>query len=148
MSSNVRPASATACWHASIVSDSGGTICRLPIFDMPIPVIAAASSNFFSVSIGETCLPKSCGAISSTACGPVFFSAVGAKTGSQTGPDLVLGLVELDRHGLAQLEVVGFAVNDVGGQPDPRILDDRDLRDDIGRRQVGKAEAVVDRERR
>ncbi len=71
-----------------MVNDSGGTICRLPIFDMPIPVIAAASSNFSLVSIGETCLPKSCGAISSTACGPVFFSAVGVNTGSQTVPTL------------------------------------------------------------
>ena len=40
MSSNVRPASATAASHASMVSDSGGTICRRPILDMPIPVIA------------------------------------------------------------------------------------------------------------
>ncbi len=55
MSSNVKPASATACAHAAMVSDSGGTICLRPIVDMPIPVMAEWSSNFSFVSIGRTC---------------------------------------------------------------------------------------------
>ena len=40
MSSKVKPASATAASHASMVSDSGGTISRRPSRDTPMPVIA------------------------------------------------------------------------------------------------------------
>ena len=148
MSSNVSPASATAASHASMVSDSGGTISLRPIFDMPIPVIAECSSNFSFVSIGRTYLPKSCGAISSTGCGPVLFSAVGLKSGSQTAPALSSSFSNSDLDGLAELEFVGLALNDVGGQPNPRVLDDGDLGHHVRRREVGKAEAVVDGEGR
>ena len=48
-------------------------------------------------------------------------------------------LLEDDLDLLAELELVGIAVDDVGGQPDPRILDDRDLRHHVGRRQPGQA---------
>ena len=148
MSSNVRPASATACSQASMVNDSGGTICRLPIFDMPIPVIAAASSNFSSVSIGRDVLAEvlRCDLVDGLRAGLLLRG--GREDRQPDGPDLVLGLLELDLDGLAQLELVGFAVNDVGGQPNPRVLDDRDLRHHIGRREVGEAEPVVDGERR
>ena len=49
---------------------------------------------------------------------------------------------------LAQLELVGIAVDDVGGQPNPRVLLDGDLGHHVGRRQAGKAEPVVDGEGR
>ncbi len=65
------PASAIAASQASMVSDNGGTISRRPSLDAPIPVMAAASSNFSRVSIGRTNLPKSCGAISSSGSAPV-----------------------------------------------------------------------------
>ena len=122
MSSNVRPASATAFSHASMVSDSGGTICRRPIFDMPMPVIAEWSSNFSLVSIGRTCLPNSSGGSGPRAWRSArIWSAAGLNTGSQTSVDLL----ERDLDGLAELEVVGVAVDDVGGQPnsrDPRAM--------------------------
>ncbi len=62
-------------------------------------------------------------------------------------PD-ILGLLEYHLDGLSELELVGFALNDVRGQPNPRVLDDRDLCDHIWRREVGKAEPVVDGEGR
>jgi hypothetical protein len=54
MSSTVRPASAIARSQACTVSDTGGTIRRRPISDMPMPVIATLSSNFSVVTIGRT----------------------------------------------------------------------------------------------
>ena len=50
----------------------------------------------------------------------------------QRQPD-VLVLLEDDLHLLAQFELLGVAVDDVGGQPHPRIFGDRDLGDDVGR---------------
>ena len=84
MSSNVKPASAIAASHASMVSDSGGTIRRRPSRDAPMPVIAECSSNFAVVSGALTKRPKSVGAISSVGSGPVCLSVVGRNTGSQT----------------------------------------------------------------
>ena len=55
-------------------------------------------------------------------------------------------LVEDDLHQLPDLELVGVAVNDVGGQPNPRVLDDRDLSHHVRRRQARQAEPVVDGE--
>ncbi len=54
MSSNVNPASAIAASHASMVSDSGGTIRRRPSREVPMPVMAERSSNFSPVSGGRT----------------------------------------------------------------------------------------------
>ena len=113
-----------------MVSDSGGTISRRPIRDAPIPVIAEWSSNFSVVIIGRTCLAKSCGAMSSGGMRRRFFSAVGRNSGSHTS----CACLEDHLDGLAELEVVEVAVNDVGGQPDPGILLDGDLRDDVRRR--------------
>ncbi len=84
MSASVSPASAIAASQASSVSDSGDTISRRPIFDAPMPVIAAVSSNFVVVSIGRTNFPKSCGAISSSGSGAVSGSEVGRNSGSHT----------------------------------------------------------------
>ena len=84
MSSSVSPASATAASHASMVSDSGGTISRRPMRDAPIPVIAEWSSNFSVVIIGRTYLAKSCGAMSSGGIATMFLSAVGRNSGSHT----------------------------------------------------------------
>ncbi len=130
MSSNVRPASAIAASQASMVSDSGGTISRRPISDMPIPVIATLSSNFSGVSIGRTCSPKRSGAISSIGSAAGLGVAGGRNSGSQTS-SIVL---EDDLHRLTELEFLGIAVDDVGGQPNPRVLDDRDLGDHVRRR--------------
>ena len=80
------------------------------------------SSNFSVVSIGATCLPKSVGAISSSGSGPGLF--VGGRP-EHRQPDSPSMLLEVDLDGLAQLELVGFAVDDVGGQPNSRILHDR-----------------------
>ena len=55
MSSILSPASATARSQAWTVSDSGGTISRRPISDIPMPVIATLSSNLSAVTIGRTC---------------------------------------------------------------------------------------------
>jgi hypothetical protein len=66
MSSKVKPASATAASHASIVSDSGATIRRRPSRDAPMPVIAECSSNRVDVSGALTWRANSCGAISSS----------------------------------------------------------------------------------
>ncbi len=143
MSSKVRPASATAASQASMVSDSGGTISRRPIRDAPMPVIAEWSSNFSAVSIGRTYLPKSVGGISSSG------SAVGASgrsDGREHRQPHVGDLLEHHLDGLAELEVVGVGVDDVGGQPDPRVLGDGDLGDHVRRGQVGEAEPVVDGE--
>ena len=109
-----------------------------------MPVIAECSSNFAVVSGALTKRPKSVGAISSVGSGPVCLSAVGRNSGSQTSFDLLEG--DLDR--LAQLELVGVALDDVGGQANSRIFDDGDLCHHIRRRQVGEAEPVVDGEGR
>ena len=81
MSSNVRPASATAASHASMVSDSGLTISRRPSRDAPMPVMAERSSNFVDVSGGRTWLAKSCGAISSAGCSPNCLGVTGRNSG-------------------------------------------------------------------
>ena len=83
MSASVRPASAMAASHASIVSDSGLTMSRRPIFDTPMPVIAERSSNLSVPIIGRTCLAKSRGSISSGGSSAVWSSAVGLNSGSQ-----------------------------------------------------------------
>ena len=142
MSSMVSPASAIAASQAATVSDSGATINRRPISDMPIPVSATLSSNFSGVSIGRTYSPKRSGAISST--GKRSESrrpSTGRNSGSQTSSMLL----EDDLDLLAEFQLVGIAVDDVGGQPHPGVLGDGDLRDDVGRRQPGQAESFVDR---
>ena len=45
----------------------------------------------------------------------------------------VLDLFEDNLHLLTELQLLGIAVNDVGGQPNPRILCYRDLGDDVRR---------------
>ena len=105
MSSNVRPASAIAASHASMVSDSGGTISRRPIFDMPMPVIAEWSSNFVLGQHRPDVLRRSArGAISSSGI------AVGAALvggGPEHRQPHVVVLLECHLDGLAQLQFVG-----------------------------------------
>ena len=84
MSAKVSPASAIAASHASMVSDSGGTINRRPIFEMPIPVRADLSSNFSVVSMGRTCSAKRSGAISSAGRGAGSAPAIGRNNGNHT----------------------------------------------------------------
>ena len=48
MSDGSRPASAIACFAAATVSVIGSTMRRRPTFDMPMPVMATSSSNFFA----------------------------------------------------------------------------------------------------
>ena len=145
MSASVSPASAMAASQASMVSDSGGTISRRPICDAPIPVIADLSSNFSVVDhrpdvLGEVLrgdlvvgqrarsLARPSGRNSGSQT-----SSFCSKTTSDDAPDL---------------EVIGVAVDDVGGQSDPGILLDGDLGHDIGSRQARDGETVVDGERR
>jgi hypothetical protein len=62
------------------------------------------------------------------------------------GPSVILDLLEDDLDRLTEHEVFWIAFDDVGGQPDSRVLRDGDLSHHVGRREVGKAEAMVDRE--
>jgi hypothetical protein len=47
---------------------------------------------------------------------------------------------------LTEFEFFGFAFDDVGGQPDPRVLDDGHLGHHVRRRQIREAESMVDGE--
>ena len=99
MSSSVSPASATAASHASMVSDSGGTISRRPICDMPMPVIAERVLELLRGQQRPDMRPKSCGAISSSGCGPVCLLRGRPE---ERQPD-VLDLLEHDLDRLTQL---------------------------------------------
>ncbi len=142
MSSMFKPASAIAASQAATVSDSGGTISRRPISDMPMPVSATLSSNFSGSQHGPHVLTES-----------LRFDLVDRQRGGfgavdeaeQRQPDVVV-LLEDHLDLLTQLQLLGVAVDDVGGQPDSRVFGDRDLRDDVGRGQAGQAESFVDGE--
>ncbi len=55
-------------------------------------------------------------------------------------------VLERDLHAHADVHVVGIAVDDVGREPDARVLVDRDHGDDVGWREVREPLLVVDRE--
>lgn len=73
-----------AASQASTVSDSGATISRRPMADMPMPVRATLSSNFVVVSMGRTYSPKRCGSMSSPGSAADASAVAGRNNGSQT----------------------------------------------------------------
>ena len=145
MSAKVSPASAIAASHASMVSDSGGTINRRPIFEMPIPVRADLSSNFSVVSMGRTCSAKRSGAISSAGRERRSASAIGRNRGNHTSSTCSKTTSTCWPSSSAS-KSLGSAPHDVGGQPHAGIFRDRHLGDHVRRRQPRQAEPFVDRE--
>ena len=109
-----------------------------------MPVIAELSSNF---SAGQRWPDESAEVVRGDLVHGLRSGLLLAGGPEYRQPDSsARDLLELDLNGLAEFELVGIAFNDVGGQPDSRVLDNGDLGHDVGRRQIGEAEPVVDGE--
>ena len=149
MSSNVKPASATAASHASMVSDSGGTISRRPSRDAPMPVIAECVLELLGGQRRAHVRAEVRGCDLVDRAADRSASPRSAEHRQPDGPDLVL---ESSRTGPRRV----WPSSSSSGSQSTMLVVNRtrgsstigDLRHHVGRRKVGKAEPVVDGERR
>ena len=133
MSSIVSPASSTARRIASTVSDTGGTMSLRPIRDMPMPVTRDAVLEL--VERAPSAAPTGC--VRARRCSSGQRRRRLAGRFEQRDPHVVDGL-EHDADPHADLHRLGLAADDVRGEPDARVLVDRDDGHDERRRVVGR----------